>query len=90
MSMEIRDNDARVIATWAKHGSKSFAFRAELAHNERGTRLINAGLLARDDKYHVELTDLGRQVGTDITNAMAAGTDRPTATNDALTKTGLR
>ncbi|MFL1430224.1 MULTISPECIES: hypothetical protein [unclassified Nocardiopsis] len=95
-TVEIRDNDARVIATWARTGSCHLAMRHELAHGGpditggRGTRLIAAGLLVRDDTYGVEITDLGRQVGTDITNAMANGTDRATATRDALTKAGLR
>lgn len=89
-TVELTHGDLRPIATWAKTGICRLAMRDELAHNERGARLIEAGLLARDDKYGVELTDLGQAVGTDITNHMANGTDRQTATADALTRAGLR
>ncbi|MGW9447056.1 hypothetical protein [Bacillus mobilis] len=88
-AMPLTPGDLRPIATWARTGRCMWEMRAQLAHNERGTRLIAADLLVRDDKYGVEITDLGRQVGTDITNAMANGTDRAAATNDALTKAGL-
>jgi len=89
-TVNLTHGDLRPIATWVRTGNCRLLMRDELAHNERGARLINAGLLVRDAKYHVELTDLGRTVGTDITNAMATGTDRPTATADALKKAGLR
>ena len=95
-TLDLHHNDIRKIATWVKRGSMRLVFRAELSHGGPdgmggiGTRLLEAGLLQRHPEYYVELTDLGHQVGTDVTNAMDNGVDRATATDDALKKAGLR
>jgi len=44
-TVTLAPGDLRPIATWAKRDGCPFAMRAELAHNDRGARLIAAGLL---------------------------------------------